>query len=340
MFQHFKGSFFFALAAFAGLWYFTGSTTALFSAMVLSVMEVSLSFDNAIVNAKKLEDMNETWRKIFLTVGMLIAVGLVRVYFPIQIVSIVGDLSLGTAADLALTKPHEFAEVLHSTHHLVAGFGGAFLMMLFLKFFIDQEKELHWVSFIEPLLAKLDGKVEAIQVVVTLAVAWWVAGQYEHGQEFFNAAVVGVATYIVVDAIKAALEAFDEVLARGSFAALSGGLGAFLYLEVLDASFSFDGVIAAFALANNIYVVAAGLGVGAIFVRSMTMMLVEHGSLSEYRFLEHGAFWSIGALSLSMFIGLLVEIPEWVIAATSVVLVLGSLLHSILVNKRETLANA
>jgi hypothetical protein len=78
------------------------------------------------------------------------------------------------------------------------------------------------------------------------------------------------------------------------------GAAAFLYLEVLDASFSFDGVIGAFALSNNIFIIAIGLGVGAMFVRSMTIMLVDKGTLSEYRYLEHGAFWAIIALAVIM----------------------------------------
>src|SRR3546814_6497104 len=80
------------------------------------------------------------------------------------------------------------------------------------------------------------------------------------------------------------------------------GFGAFLYLEVLDASFSFDGVIGAFALSNNLFIIAIGLGIGAMFVRSMTIFLVKQGTLSEYRYLEHGAFYAIIALAAIMYI--------------------------------------
>ena len=90
-----------------------------------------------------------------------------------------------------------------------------------------------------------------------------------------------------------------------------GGLGAFLYLEVLDASFSFDGVIGAFALTNNILLIAIGLGVGAMYVRSMTIMLVERGTLAQFRYLEHGAFYSIFALSIVMFLQSLMLAAVW-----------------------------
>src|SRR5690606_35736366 len=89
-----------------------------------------------------------------------------------------------------------------------------------------------------------------------------------------------------------------------------GGLGAFLYLEVLDASFSFDGVIGAFALSQNLFIIAIGLGIGAMYVRSMTIMLVERGTLTQYRFLEHGAFYAIIAMSVIMFAQSLVHVPE------------------------------
>lgn len=93
-------------------------------------------------------------------------------------------------------------------------------------------------------------------------------------------------------------------------AAAKGGFGAFLYLEVLDASFSFDGVIGAFALTQNLFIIAIGLGIGAMYVRSMTVMLVEKGTLSEYRYLEHGAFYAILILSVVMYFQTLMHIPE------------------------------
>src|SRR5690606_28965997 len=82
------------------------------------------------------------------------------------------------------------------------------------------------------------------------------------------------------------------------------------YLEVLDASFSFDGVIGAFALTSNLFVIAIGLGVGAMYVRSMTIMLVEKGTLAQYRFLEHGAFYAILILSVIMYVQTIYHIPE------------------------------
>jgi hypothetical protein len=113
-------------------------------------------------------------------------------------------------------------------------------------------------------------------------------------------------------------------------------LGAFLYLEVLDASFSFDGVIGAFALTTNILLIAIGLGIGAMYVRSMTIMLVEKGTLREFRYLEHGAFYSIFALSLVMFIQSLTHVPEVLTGGLGVAFIGYAFFSSIRHNQRET----
>ncbi len=119
----------------------------------------------------------------------------------------------------------------------------------------------------------------------------------------------GLVTFIAVDGIAALL---DPVDVRRRARPTRSGAAAFLYLEVLDASFSFDGVIGAFALSNNLFVIAIGLGIGAMFVRSLTIMLVERGTLTEYRYLEHGAFYAIIALGVIMFVKTVTPVPETV----------------------------
>ena len=121
-----------------------------------------------------------------------------------------------------------------------------------------------------------------------------------------TSAVWGLLTFLLVDVFAGLLDSGSE----GLKTAARGGFGAFLYLEVLDASFSFDGVIGAFALSQNLFVIAIGLGIGAMYVRSMTIMLVEKGTLAQYRFLEHGAFYAIIALSIVMYAQSLIHIPE------------------------------
>lgn len=341
--KYFKWTLIFAVIVYGALFYATGSWQYLYSAMILSVVEIAVSFDNAVVNASKLHRMSLFWKKMFLTVGLLIAVGVMRFYLPLEIVAIVGKISLSDAYGLALNDHEEFARILVTAKDSVNGFGGAFLMMVALKYFIDGDKDVHWIPFLEKPFAYLHklsemGKLEAIHAMITLGVAF---ALYTHGWslDFFLAAVIGVLIFILIDTIKAFFELFDEKMesgeAKGISKWLAGGLGTFLYLEVLDASFSFDGVIAAFAISTNVFVVAAGLAVGALCVRSMTIMLDETGTIGKFRYLENGAYLAILALSIFMFAGPKAHAPEWIIAGTSLLLIAGSWLHSHVLNVRE-----
>ena len=104
---------------------------------------------------------------------------------------------------------------------------------------------------------------------------------------------------------------------------------------MLDASFSFDGVIGAFALTQNLFIIAIGLGIGAMYVRSMTIMLVEKGTLAEYRYLEHGAFYAILILSVIMYVQTMVHIPEVITGLGGAGLIGISLWSSIRYNRRQ-----
>jgi hypothetical protein len=284
-----------------------GVLTTVFIVAVLGILEVSLSFDNAVVNATVLKTMTPVWRHRFLTWGIAIAVFGMRLVFPLAVVSVVAGIGPFEAVRLAALEPHEYARILTSAHASLGAFGGAFLGMVCLKYFFDASKEVHWIRALEVRLVAL-GKFESVELGLML-LAIWIFSRLVHPEqahEFLVAGVFGVITYVAVDGIGTAMEvdpARIETLHRASAAS-------FLYLEVLDASFSFDGVIGAFALTNNLFVIAIGLGVGAMFVRSLTVMLVERGTLESYRYLEHGAFYAIGALALIMLVGTVVDVPE------------------------------
>ena len=108
-----------------------------------------------------------------------------------------------------------------------------------------------------------------------------------------------------------------------------------MYLEVLDASLSFDGVIGAFAISKDIFVIMLGLGVGAQWVRSLTVFLVERDTLSEYRYLEHGAHWAILALASLMFLSSIVEVPEVVTGLIGLILIALSFWSSLIARRRD-----
>ena len=308
-----------------------GGLKALFLAFVLAILEISLSFDNAVVNATVLKTMTPLWQKRFLTWGILVAVFGMRIVFPLVIVSIMATLNPWDALVLAATQPAEYARIMMESHVMLAGFGGSFLMMVALKYFFDDAKEVHWVQVIEKPLVTL-GKVEAIEVGICLFCAWLISRNLPDmkGYEFLVASFWGAFVFVIVDGISGFLNLPENTTANIEKASVAS----FLYLEVLDASFSFDGVIGAFALTQNIFLIAIGLGIGAFFVRSMTIMLVEKETLSEFVFLEHGAFYAIGALALSMWLGAIVHIPEVFTGLIGAVLIGLSLLSSVKIKKR------
>lgn len=326
MFKHFGGSLLFTLAGLAlGGWYgweLTGTIDGMLGIVwicaVLAVLEVSLSFDNAAVNASILKDMDPVWQRRFLTWGIAIAVFGMRIVFPLVIVMVAASLGPVEAMRLALNEPAEYQRIVSDAHVGLMGFGGAFLGMVGLKYFFDAEKEVNWIEAIERPLAKV-ANIEAIAIGVVLAGTWAVASVLpdEEALTFLIAAIAGLLTYLAVEIVNHLLE--PPTPTTGDVA--KAGFGAFLYLEVLDASFSFDGVIGAFALTNNLIIIAIGLGIGAMFVRSMTIFLVNQGTMSEYRYLEHGAFYAIIALAVIMYLNTFVHIPEVITGVIGAVLI-------------------
>ncbi|HYD37990.1 MAG TPA: DUF475 domain-containing protein [Allosphingosinicella sp.] len=346
MLAYFKGSFLFtavclALAVWLG-WAMTGSAggTAgvLWIVVVLSVLEVSLSFDNAVVNAAVLRDMDAIWRRRFLTWGIAFAVFGMRIVFPLAIVAIAASLGPIEAVRLAAANPVEYERIITSAHVGIAGFGGAFLAMVGLKFFFDSEKEVHWIDVIEERLSRLSS-VEAIEIAIVLLALYGISTMLPREEAFtyLVAGIFGILAYLAVEAVNALLKP-DAAAAAGAVA--RSGLAGFLYLNLLDSAFSFDGVIGAFALSNNIFVIALGLGIGAMFVRSMTILLVDKGTLAEYRYLEHGAFWAILALAAIMLFSARFHIPEVVTGLIGALLIGFALYASVKHNRKQRAAEA
>jgi hypothetical protein len=303
--SHFKYSLIFTAIAlvFIGLWGFhtggvMGIATALFLTIILIVMEVSLSFDNAVVNASILRDWDDYWKRIFLTVGIFVAVFGMRLLFPILIVAQTADMSMLEVWHLALNNPIEYSEKLIAHHAEISAFGGMFLLLVFLSFLFDSDKDVHWFGAVEKQISEL-GQIEAVSTLVALYILVFVAGGKT---TILVAGIWGIMVYLSVHAIGGILEHMNDDKAKVVSTVSKGSIGGFIYIEMLDASFSFDGVIGSFAITNDIVVIMVGLGIGAMFVRSMTIYLVDKGTLDSYIFLEHGAHYAIGALALIMII--------------------------------------
>lgn len=333
--RHFRWSFIvtIVLMALAGWWGYehrglSGLLQALWITAILGVLEVSLSFDNAVVNASVLKHWNEFWRKLFLTVGILVAVFGMRLLFPLVIVAAATGLGLFDVWHMAIDNPTEYSRHLTEHHAEVAAFGGAFLLLVFLNFLFDEEKELHWFSWFEEQVGKYG--TESLAVLLTLL---GVIGAMSLMPEVRKLAVLiagvtGVLIYIGVKWLSGLLEEKEHDPSVGAMIS-QGSIGGFLYLEVLDASFSFDGVIGAFAITNDVVIIMLGLAIGAMFVRSMTVFLVYKGTLQEFVFLEHGAHYAIGILALIMFASVHYHIPEWFTGLSGLAFILVSLWSSI-----------
>ncbi|WP_371597763.1 DUF475 domain-containing protein [Streptomyces sp. NBC_00564] len=333
--------------------------TAFGIVLILSILEISLSFDNAVVNAGILKKMSPFWQKIFLTVGVLIAVFGMRLVFPILIVAISASLGPIEAVDLALNDADRYQELVTDAHPAIAAFGGMFLLMIFLDF-IFEDRDIKWLGWLERPLAKL-GKVDMLSVCIALIVllvsalyfapeAHLHAGHADKAETVLLSGVGGLITYLIVGGLSGFFEnrleeeeereheAEEQAKRAGkqpTMVVLAGKAAffMFLYLEVLDASFSFDGVIGAFAITNDIILMALGLGIGAMYVRSLTVYLVRQGTLDDYVYLEHGAHYAIGALAAILLITIRFEINEVITGLVGVVLIAWSFWSSVRRNK-------
>jgi hypothetical protein len=332
--QHFRFSLIVTALCLAAAFYWEGVTGA-FIALILGVLEVSLSFDNAVVNAAVLKRMDERWQFYFLTWGILIAVFGMRLLFPILIVSMATGIDLVGVTNMALKEPATYAHHLEASHVEIAAFGGMFLLMVFFGFIFDEGKELHWLGRIEEKLASF-GKLESIELIVALGlllvIQHWLVPEIR--LNVMVAGISGVMLFVVVDSLSALFED-EEQGEEFSAAVKKTGVMNFLYLEVLDASFSFDGVIGAFAITQDVIIIMLGLAIGAMFVRSLTVYLVRQGTLDEYVFLEHGAHYAIGVLAGIMLISMSRHIPEVVTGLAGALLIGLSVYSSIRYKKAQ-----
>lgn len=336
--------------------YLYGGWAALFLCFMLAILEVSLSFDNAVLNATILKRMSEFWQKIFLTVGIFIAVFGMRLLFPLLIVGVTAQLNPVEAIQLALQKgsmetPGTYAYILHEANPQIAAFGGMFLSMLFLTFVFEDHK-LKWLRWFEVPLARI-GKLSQMEVVVALVTLVLVAEFLaEDPLIVLMAGILGIVTFVVINGLgklfesgmEHKLQAEDEAAQKSGKASQlvlatgKAGFFLFLYLEVLDASFSFDGVIGAFAITSDPIIIALGLGlIGAMFVRSITVYLVRKGSLGKYAYLEHGAHWAIGALAVILLLSIGFHVNEIVTGLIGVVFIAAAFISSVIRNRGKDL---
>lgn len=312
------------------VWHYMG-LGALFICIVLMLVEITFSFDNAIINARILSTMSKFWQLMFLTVGMLIAVFGVRFVFPVLLVMVTTQLGWNEVISLAFNNPERYAEILKHAHPYIASFGGMFLVMLSLAFFFDASRKVLWIDVVERPLRRL-GKwwiYTPIAVTILLFVAY-LPGNH-HSQETLLAGGIGIGLSLFLHALTELFtrrqEAAKAHAAKRSL--LSAGFISFIYLQVLDSSFSLDGVVGAFAVTTDVILIMTGLGVGALWVRSLTLLMVRRRTLDAYRYLEHGAHYTIAVLATVLLLGLFFDIPEVYAGILGIAIVGSSIWSSI-----------
>lgn len=285
-----------------------GSLTSFILAVTLAVLEVTLSFDNAVVNAKVLQEMTPVWQRRFLTWGMIFSVFGTRLVLPIIIVSAVAFISPVTITTLALYNPEQYSLLLQEAEGAIKAFGGAFLLMVSLKYFFNVAKEVHWFAPLEKKLVRW-GRIEAIEIALALLLIFVISFfSHDAADTILRSGLAGIILFTFTEGLAHGLGVEAREITRG-------GLVMFLYLNLLDTAFSLDGVIGAFALTTSLPVIVVGLGIGAYFVRSLTVYLVHKQTLRSLVYLEHGAHWAIFGLAVSMFASLLIHVPEAVTAS-------------------------
>jgi len=298
--------------------------------LVLTVIEVTFSFENAIVNAKVLANVSKFWQNIFLSVGIIVAIFGMRILFPIIIVSITADLSWGQVWDLALRHPEEYAHYLEAAHPTIAAFGGAFLLMLALHFFFQDEHKVLWLERIETHMQKIKHWSGPLLVSVAVILVLAALPANTHAGQTLVAGLLGAATYLFIQLLVKWLERFKP--GAGANVGKQVGLAAFMtiiYLEILDASFSFDGVIGAFAITSDVILIAAGLGIGALWVRSLTVFMVRRGTLKNFVYLEHGAHYAVLMLAFILLASVFMDIAEFVPGLIGISIIIASILASL-----------
>jgi len=320
------------IVAVLAVWATLGLPAAL-TTIVLVAIEIALSFDNAIINAKVLGRMSRFWQQLFLTLGIVIAIVGMRLIFPILIVMISAHLPWGEVIKEALHHPATYSRHLSAARISIAAFGGSFLLTLTLYFLFDDARQELWLTHLERQLQRAGGTRWLPPLLVAALVGGLSLLAGANSGQVLRLGLIGTAAYtmlkLLIDGL-GKLETDKHKVYLGWSAVL-----AFLYLELLDASFSFDGVLGAFAITDKVVLIAIGLGVGAVWVRSLTVFMVQRGTLSAYKYLEHGAHYAILVLAAALLGSIFLNVPD----AITGIIGLGVIIASFIASRQDIQAH-
>lgn len=279
----------------------------------LCLFEVISSVDNAVINANILKTMPEKYRKIFLFWGIIFAVFVVRGLLPFLIVWMVNPaLSLWEVVTFVFSNNPQIEEYVETSKPLLLLGGGIYLFLVFLAWLFLEEKK--YAFFVENFIHRQGFWFYAIASVFLTSIIFL---SLKVDSRLALAAAIGTSAFFVTDGFKKNAEEKEKEL-------MKPGMGAWskiVYLEVLDMSFSIDGVIGAFAFTISVPLILIGNGLGAIVVRELTVRGID--LINKFAFLKNGAMYSIGFLGMIMIIESFGrEFPFWM-APLNTVLLLG-----------------
>jgi hypothetical protein len=296
----------------------------------LCVFEIISSVDNAIVNAHVLKTMPEKYRKIFLFWGLLFAVFLVRGLLPFIIVWLANPtFGIMEVWSAAFSNSPQILESLNRSKPLLLLGGGIYLFLVFLAWMFLEEKK--YAFLVEGFVHRQGAWFYAFASIITTTIVY---AALKVNPILALAATIGVSAFFITDGFKKNSEETEKKLMTSSSMSAWSKI---MYLEVLDASFSLDGVIGAFAFTMSVPLIILGNGLGAFVVREMTIRGIN--VISRFAYLKNGAMYSIGILG-----GIMVlesfghEFPFWLAPVSTFSLLIIFLMLSVSANKKEKLA--
>lgn len=256
----------------------------------LCLFEIISSVDNAVVNANILKTMPVKYRKIFLFWGLLFAVFFVRGLLPFVIVWIANpSLGVWQVVTATFSNSPEIKDYIEQSKPLLLLGGGIYLFLVFLSWLFLEEKK--YAFLVEGFIHRQGAWFYAFASIITTSVVYF---SLQRNPVLALAATIGVSAFFITDGFKKNAEAQEKKLMDPAMGAWSK----ILYLEVLDASFSIDGVIGAFAFTVSVPLIILGNGLGAFIVREFTIRGID--LISKYEFLKNGAMYAIGVLGSIM----------------------------------------
>ena len=283
---------------------------ALITIVGLLVLEVVQSVDNAIVNAHVLRTMGARARRWFLIYGILTAVVLVRGLLPLLIVWVSTEgISFPQAFRATFTSDPIASQAMAESAHILLAGGGIFLLLLYFHWlFLEEKDPFFWQD--SWFSQRHGGWFYSVTALLTLGLVVLIPDK-----DTILGLLAGSTMFFLIDGFKKHAEGLEQSMNSGA-----SDIAKLAYLEVLDLSFSIDGVLGAFAFTTNVALILIGNGIGALVVREMTIRGVE--KVGRYRWLKNGAMTSIGVLGILMLAGSFgLHPPEWLPTLVTVLII-------------------